>query len=341
MVRAEIIRRKNASDYLSIALLSILYAQGPYTLSFNLSQFEFTVENGYDRVNGRKMSEEYLLDLPLCPRTTQEDISPFGFIRTRSGFFGGNNTDRKSKSDILLCSVEEFLIDTNHAFVNTRGPQSYPSVAFSGINYLIVWADDRDVAPGLWDIYCARCSPEGILLDSSGILISTTTLSTDPSRDDPPVCGVGFDGNNYFVVWHDRRTQPQYYDIIGARVSQSGVVLDPEGILISPAPYMQSYPQVAFDGTNYLVVWHDWRNGTFDVYGARVNPSGIVLDPNGIPILTMPGNQGVPAISFDGINYLVVWEDWRNGNGDVYGARMTQAGTTVITGAKTKINLSA
>jgi M6 family metalloprotease-like protein len=44
------------SIYLSIGLLSILFAQGPYTLSFNPSQFEFSVENGYDRVKGLEMS---------------------------------------------------------------------------------------------------------------------------------------------------------------------------------------------------------------------------------------------------------------------------------------------
>ena len=36
--------------------MSILFAQGPYTLSFNPSQFEFIVENGYDRVKGLEMS---------------------------------------------------------------------------------------------------------------------------------------------------------------------------------------------------------------------------------------------------------------------------------------------
>ncbi len=36
--------------------MSLVFAQGPYTLSFDLSQFEFSVENGYDRVKGIEMS---------------------------------------------------------------------------------------------------------------------------------------------------------------------------------------------------------------------------------------------------------------------------------------------
>jgi len=41
---------------ITIGFSSFLLAQGPYTLSYNLSQFEFSVENGYDRVKGIEMS---------------------------------------------------------------------------------------------------------------------------------------------------------------------------------------------------------------------------------------------------------------------------------------------
>jgi hypothetical protein len=52
---------------ITIALLSFVSAQGPYTLSFNLSQFEFTVENGYDRVKGIEMSALTDIGAPELP----------------------------------------------------------------------------------------------------------------------------------------------------------------------------------------------------------------------------------------------------------------------------------
>ena len=50
-------------------------------------------------------------------------------------------------------------------------------------------------------------------------------------------------------------------------------------IVYVPAFGRQTNPSVAFDGTNYLVVWMDWRIGwDTDIYGARVDQSGAVID---------------------------------------------------------------
>lgn len=64
--------------YLSIGFLSILFAQGPYTLSFDPSQFEFSVENGFDRVRGIEMSATTDTGAPELPVKSLNFIIPNG-----------------------------------------------------------------------------------------------------------------------------------------------------------------------------------------------------------------------------------------------------------------------
>ena len=75
-----------------------------------------------------------------------------------------------------------------------------------------------------------------------------------------------------------------------------------------PAPGAQERPAVAFDGTNYLVVWEDSRAAQADVYGARVTTSGqVVDDQGGIPIGVADSFQVAPDVAVSGTSYLVVW----------------------------------
>jgi len=249
--------------------------------------------------------------------------------------------------------------------------QYQPGIAFDGTNYLAAWSDGRR---GGWghDIYAGRVSASGEVLDGGGFLVSTSTLHhglsaplvvsggenylvawTDcyhfnesdycwtraarvsrtghvldpdgiPLPSDavfPPADkAIAFDGTNYLVVWAGIRA---------ARVSQDGVVVDPDGITIATAPAYGVSPSVAFDGTNYLVTWEDHREGDADVYAARVRPDGTVLDPGGIPIAPTLGEQQKPKVAFDGNNYLVAWQGGLSGPTGVCARRVTPAGAVL------------
>jgi hypothetical protein len=201
------------------------------------------------------------------------------------------------------------------------GYQVTPAVSFGGTSFLVVWTNDSS---GPHDIYGARVSQFGTVLDSVGIPVST-------AEGEQGYPALSFDGTNYLVSWEDTRNGLDNADIYGARVSQSGIVLDPSGISISTAVSPQRYPSVSFDGTNYLAVWTDGRSIDNDIYGSRVSQSGTVLDTSGIPISTAASPQRSPALSFDGVNFLVAWRDERSGpyDADIYGARVTESGTVL------------
>ena len=88
----------------------------------------------------------------------------------------------------------------------------------------------------------------------------------------------------------------------------------------------QERPVVASDGKGYLVVWQDRRSGNRDIHGTRVDAQGKVLDTHGFVIAKHPSVQARPRLAFDGTQYLVTWEDSRNGNFDIYAARISTAG---------------
>ena len=205
--------------------------------------------------------------------------------------------------------------------------QTFPSVAYGGGNFLVVWQDNR-FHSYYSDIYAARVTSKGEVLDKNGIAISTATYQQETPK-------VLFDGKQFFVVWTDYRGYKNTgYDIYGARVSASGGVLDTKGIPISAGGDTETSPDMAFDGTNFMVVWQDYRNSPSttkpeaDIYGARVTKAGKVLDAAGFAISSVKYNQYSPAIAYGGGTYFVSWDDYRiNGlEADVYGARVSTAG---------------
>jgi hypothetical protein len=194
-----------------------------------------------------------------------------------------------------------FLI--SQASNNPAAPnnQEFPAVAFDGTNYLVVWLDYRN-EPGRYDIYGARVSTNGTVLDHDGIQISIETRGYEvPYTFNSP--GVAFDGINFFVTWVDQRDG--YHAIYGARVTPAGQVSDPHGIPISAPGYGEGRPRLVFGLTKYLVCW--MREDETQVSVALMTRSGVVTDQIGIPPRYLI--NGMPNVSFDGINFLVVWGD--------------------------------
>ena len=201
------------------------------------------------------------------------------------------------------------------------GSQARPRVTHDGTNHLVVWQDYRNLGTPSWDIYGARVSAAGKLLDAAGILISSA-----PGHQQLPQVASG--KGTTLVVWHDYRNNATYPDIYGARLSSTGAVLDPKGLAISTAASHQLNPAVTYGGGVFLVAWQDYRKGTYDIFGARITLAGALQDTSGISISTATRHQQRPAVTFGGGNFFIAWDDTRNHPSypDVYGARLTPTG---------------
>jgi hypothetical protein len=212
-----------------------------------------------------------------------------------------------SEGEVLDISGLPVWVDPDH-------DQRYPVTASDGGNYLVVWKEVLDSTGETYNIQGLRVSPEGNLLDLQPFPISSSDRENHPA--------VAFGEGKYLTVWADENS----YDIYGALVDTSGTVSSPFGIGVASG--IQTNPQVASDGANFLVVWEDygthWPN--IDVTAKRVTSGGTVLDPGGIFIATTEDPEEFPSVSFDGTNYVVVWRKSQRESAELRLNRVTQNG---------------
>jgi hypothetical protein len=279
-------------------------------------------DNRYYDIGGARVdSPNTVLDLGGFTISTAPNSQ-----RTPAMAFDGANylivwqDNRGGTSDIygVRVSASGTVLDPT-GFIISSGwwTEQNPSLAFDGTNYLVVWEDSR---VSYIDIYGARVSPNGTVLDPNGIRICDRSSFQESPR-------AAFDGTNYLVVW---QSGDNFYNLLGTRISRAGVVLDPGFLTISSGTQSRFEPAIAFDGTNYLVTWSDFRSGQYlDIYGTRVSRAGVALDPNSIPIAVDAEGQSQSALAFDGTNYLVTWMDFQGASVNISGRRVSPSGTVL------------
>ena len=141
--------------------------------------------------------------------------------------------------------------------------------------------------------------------------------------------GAAFDGTNFLVGIGDKPVPDANntnQTITAQLVSKAGVLVGPR--IVTTA--IGGSPSVAFDGTNYLLVYEEITSNT--VAGQFISTAGgLVGSP--FNIVTSPNRKFRPpqGVVFDGANYFVVWESESvAGNGDsadVFGQFITPNGT--------------
>jgi RHS repeat-associated protein len=125
-------------------------------------------------------------------------------------------------------------------------------------------------------------------------------------------------------------------DIYAYRLDGEGDVLG-NVIAVSTAADFQLDPHVAYnpDANEYLVVWHDNRDGDTryndfraDVYAQRVADTGGLVGGN-YAVDSGDFDQARARVAYDVVSqfYLVVWQDQREGGWRTYGRRLTTSGS--------------
>ena len=209
--------------------------------------------------------------------------------------------------------------------------QEHPSISMDATgNFVIVWSDNRN---NNYDIYYQRYTSTG------GALGINTKVNDDVDSVKQWDPSISMDAaGNFVVVWIDERNVNR--DIYYQRYTSTGGALGVNTKVNDDAGNAdQIAPSILIDvAGNFVIVWHDFRNANWDIYYQRYTSTGGALGVNTKVNDDAGGEfQFYPSISMDVVgNFVIVWQDYRNVNSDIYYQRYTSTGAAL--GVNTKVN---
>lgn len=174
-------------------------------------------------------------------------------------------------------------------------------------------------------------------LNSTGVAGNSFRLLGSNPQDywHPRMGGIGTAGGVYisntahasaswraYVSTLGTPTQPIGNTTIGgasrihaAFLNADGEVTDAIGRIAAVASGVQINPRIAYFGGVYLVVWAEIQDGSYSIYGARIEASsGDVLDSPAQVIYTGARTQGLPDVAADDQGFVVVWGGYQAGD---------------------------
>jgi hypothetical protein len=162
--------------------------------------------------------------LPASPLPAHEPCVAHGEDRYLVVWQSG----KADKADLYACRVDEGgkALDAQPFCVSKATEcQERPRAAWGKGSWLVVWADLRNDKD--YDVYAARVSADGKVLDPDGILVA----GGEHNQAQPD---VAFNGEGFLIAW--RAFEGGKYAGRGARVSPDGKVLDAQPLKLADEP---------------------------------------------------------------------------------------------------------
>ena len=193
-------------------------------------------------------------------------------------------------------------------------------IASSGSNYLVgIDQNETNV--------CLQ------LVSSNGATVGSL-ITVGASKGEPR---VAFGKTNYLAFWGDDYIT-NAIDLYGQLVSSSGAKVGSAFPLLQSLGThgFQAEQDIAFDGTNFLLVWEDSNSGNGVFYGQFVTESGALVGSEFFIGNTATGGassstqDALTALAFGATNYLFIWQIKANDSPEewsTYGAFISRSGS--------------
>ncbi len=168
-----------------------------------------------------------------------------------------------------------------------------------GISFFLIFGDN--------EYFAAFIKSDGYLYGQfvnkdGGLVGSQIKISNNLARD----ISMAFDGTNFLVTWV-KIIQEIDKDIYGQFVSKEGLLVGSNFLIDGGPNYSDNPTSIAFDGTRYLLVYHDQppTSRKWFIMGQFISTTGALEDL--ITIRDTSFAPGFPCVAFDNTNYLVTW----------------------------------
>jgi hypothetical protein len=215
-------------------------------------------------------------------------------------------------------------------------PQERPAIAMDNPgNFVITWQDYRDGYTVNCNIYAQKYNSFGATIEANS-KVNTDTGTVWQFRPDIAVNGSG----KSVITWRDDRNgvtdiYAQRFDSTGSKIDTNFRVTDDTG------PFHQDDPDVGMDSSgNFVITWYDNRNGNYDIFAQMYNSLGIAQGTNiKVNDNTDTTSQQSPVIAMGNSgNFVIAWQDYRNGNWDIYARRYSSLGSPLGNSFKVNCN---
>jgi hypothetical protein len=248
---------------------------------------------------------------------------------------------------------DNFIVNDDVGSANQIGPSIAKD---NNDNFIIAWIDSRNYRT---DIYVQRFSSDGFALGSN--ILVNDEIQAYANYKGPSVSSD--DAGNFVVAWVDHRID-YIGEIYAQRFSSDGSALGPNFKVNYLGAYVVYGAKVVCKKNgDFIIIWGDSDDGGKgqihsqhlneredlkdgfsiknkgsepDIWAQQYLSDGTPLGPN-FKVNDDVGNtdQTIPEIAIDSCgNFIIAWQDKRNGNWDIYAQRYLSDGTPLDSNIK-------
>ncbi len=337
-----------------------------FILIFFLTSCDYSLYNPFIIIE-ENSPLKILGDIRLTNDTYDSNQASLIWTGTEYGVCWSDDRDGNSEIYFTRISSSGDKIGTDNRITNSNGHSVTPSLVWTGTEYGVSWEDSRDATSR--EIYFARISASGVKQGSDERITNYISEKYNPSlvwanteygvcwedyrdgdseiyfaRIDAGGTKIGSDirltnalvnsrspslvwnGTEYGVCWHDSRDGGDF-EIYFTRLDYHGVQQGSD-IRITNNSFSSIYTSLVWTGTEYGVSWQDNRDGNYQIYFTRIDSLGNKIGTD-IRITNAINESLYPSLVWGGTGYGVSWQDNRDGNYQIYFARIDSLGNKI------------